>query len=100
MNIEELLPAYAAGELSGEERENVEAELRRSPGMRRELDRYEKLFVLLAAAAEEEEHAPAALAGRVRRQVAMEAYLRAAASTVESLLGAYGRAVIYYLGLA
>lgn len=99
MSVEELLPAYAVGELSGEELERVEAALENSPSLREELDKYEEMFVLLAAAAEEEAKAPKSLLGRVNRQVAMQAYLGAVANTLDGLLGAYGRAILYYLRL-
>lgn len=99
MSFEELLPAYAAGELSGEDEERVEAALERSVRLREELEKYEGLFILLSAAAEEEVKAPEGLRGRVQRQVAIQAYLGAAANAVDGLLGAYGRAIIYYLRL-
>lgn len=99
MSVEELLPAYVAGELSDAEEARVEAALADAPGLRDELARYERLFVLLVAAAAEEVEAPAGLQNRVARQVVMRSYLGAAASLVEGLLGAYGRAVIYYLRL-
>ncbi|ABG04669.1 putative transmembrane anti-sigma factor [Rubrobacter xylanophilus DSM 9941] len=98
--IEELLPAYAAGELSGEEARRVEAALEGSPRLREELARYERLFVLLAAAAEQEISAPEGLQGQVARRVAIAAYLGAAANLAGDILGAYGRALVYYLGLA
>ncbi|MGH3086268.1 MAG: anti-sigma factor family protein [Rubrobacteraceae bacterium] len=99
MSVEELLPAYAAGELEGEDAERVEAALEESPQLREELKEYENLFVLLAAAAEEEVKAPASFRKRVERRVAIQAYLAAAANTLDGLLGAYGRAIIYYLRL-
>ncbi len=99
MSVEELLPSYAAGELSGEELERVEAALEESPRLREELEKYEGMFALLAAAAEDEIKAPASLRGRVDRRVAIQAYLGAAANTLDGLLGAYGRAIIYYLRL-
>lgn len=98
-SVEELLPAYAAGELSDEDEARVEATLAGSPQLREELVRYERLFVLLAAAAAEEVEASARLRGRVARQVALRSYLGAASRLVEGLLGAYGRAIIYYLRL-
>jgi anti-sigma factor RsiW len=54
VSAEELLPAYVAGELSAEESERVEAALAESQRLRDELSRYERLFVLLSAAAAEE----------------------------------------------
>lgn len=96
-SAEELLPAYVAGELSDAEEARVEAALADTPRLRDEFARYERLFVLLAAA--EEVEAPTGLQNRVARQVVMRSYLSAVASLVEGLLGTYGRAVIYYLRL-
>ena len=100
MNIEELLPGYVNGELSDEESERVEAALAESPHLRVELSRYERLFVLLSAAASEEVRAPADLRPRVALQITLSAYLGAAAELAGSLLGAYGRALTFYLRLA
>lgn len=100
MNIEELLPGYAAGELSEEESERVEAALAESQRLRVELSRYERLFVLLSAAAAEEVRVPADLRTRVIVQLTMSAYLDAAVDLLGGILGAYGRALIYFLRLA
>ena len=99
MSVEELLPAYVTGELSDAEEARVEAALATAPRLQDELARYERLLVLISAAATEELEAPASLRNRIARQVAMRSYLGAAASLVEGILGAYGRAVIYYLRL-
>jgi anti-sigma factor RsiW len=99
-NVEELLSAYAFGELSDEEREKVEAALTESPRLREELSHYERLFVLLAAAAAEEVETSANLQARIARQVAIRAYIRAAEELLAGLLGAYGKVIIRYLGLA
>lgn len=95
--IEELLSAYAIGELEGEDRERVESALEESPRLRSELEQYEAMFVLLAAAAEEEVKAPKGFRGRVERRVAIAAYLGAATNVLDDLLGVYGRAILYYL---
>lgn len=100
MNVEELLPAYVAGELSEEENERVEAALVESPRLRTELTRYERLFVLLSAAATEEIRVPADLRTRITVQITLNAYLDAAADLLGDILGAYGRALIYFLRLA
>ena len=100
MNVEELLPAYVAGELSEEENEWVEAALVESPRLQTELSRYERLFVLLSAAATEEIRVPADLRRRITVQIALNAYLDAAADLLGDILGAYGRALIYFLRLA
>ncbi len=100
MNIEELLPAYAAGELSEEESERVEAALVESQRLREELSRYERLFVLLSAAAAEEVRVPADLRTRITLQLTLSAYLDAVAELLGGILGAYGRALVYFLKLA
>ncbi len=99
-NVEELLPAYVAGELDETEDGRVEAALVASPRMREELVRYERLFVLLSAAAAEEVRVPADLRARAMFWITLSAYLEGAARLAEGLLGAYGRAFVYYLGLA
>lgn len=99
-NVEELLLAYVAGELSEEENEWVEAALVESPRLQTELSRYERLFVLLSAAATEEIRVPADLRTRITVQITLNAYLDAAANLLGDVLGAYGRALIYFLRLA
>ena len=100
MSVEELLPAYAAGELSEEESERVEIALAESQRLRVELSRYERLFVLLSAAAAEDVRVPADLRTRVTLQLTLNAYLDAAADLLGSILGAYGRALVHFLRLA
>ena len=100
MSIEELLPAYVAGELSEEESERVEAALAESSRLQAELYRYERLFVLLSAAAAEEVRVPAELRTHIILQITLTAYLDAAAELLGGILGAYGRALVYFLKLA
>ena len=100
MSIEELLPAYVAGELSEEDSERVEAALAESSRLRAELSRYERLFVLLSAAAAEEVRVPAELRTHIILQITLTAYLDAAAELLGGILGAYGRALVYFLKLA
>ena len=99
MNIEELLPAYVAGELSAEESEQVEVALAESPRLRLDLSRYERLFVLLSAVAAEEVHVPADMRSRILLRIILSAYLNAVAELLGGLLGAYGRAIVYFLRL-
>ncbi len=100
MSVEELLAAYATGELEVEERERVESALETSPRLRESLEQYEAMFVLLAAAAAEVEvKAPKGFRSRVNRRVAVQAYLGAATNVLDDLLGTYGRAILYYLRL-
>ncbi len=100
MNIEELLPAYVAGELSEEESKRVEAALAESRQLQVELSRYERLFVLLSAAAAEEVRVPADLRMSIISQITLSAYLSAMVKLVDDLLGAYGRALVFFLRLA
>ncbi len=100
MNVEELLPAYVAGELSEEENERIESALVESPRLQTELSRYERLFVLLSAAAAEEVRVPVDLRTRITVQITLNAYLDAAANLLGDILGAYGRALVYFMRLA
>jgi len=98
--VHEMIPAYLAGELSEEEARKVERAIEGSERLRRELERYERLFVLLSAAASQEIDPPRDLEMRIRSQVAMRVYLKAAFELADGLLGTYGRALVYYLGLS
>lgn len=95
--VEELLlPAYVSDELLDGDKARVEAVLARSPRLRDEVCRYERLFVLLTAAEELEAHQQQA---HIARQVALKSYLGTATRPTEDPSGAYGRTVVYYLGL-
>jgi anti-sigma-K factor RskA len=100
VSIEELLPAYVAGELSEEESARVEAALAESSRLRTELSRYERLFVLLSAAAAEEVRVPSDMRTGITFQLTVSAYLGVAAELLGDVLGAYGRALVYFLGMA
>jgi anti-sigma factor RsiW len=100
VSIEELLPSYVAGELSEEECKRVEAALAESPRLQAELSRYERLFVLLSAAAAEEVRVPVDLRTSIIVQITMSAYLSAVTELLGGILGAYGRAFVYFLRLA
>jgi len=93
-----LLPAYVADELDAAARERVERALAQSPQLRDELVRYRRLFVLLAALADEEVTLGVSAERRMLRQLAIGWFLGGAARFVEGLVGAYGRALIHYLG--
>lgn len=99
MNIEELLPAFAAGELEDEEREAVLQALTASPRLWDEVSRYQQLHLLLAAAAEVDFLPPSDLSGRIARQVAVRFYLKSATKLISDLVGTYGRAIVFYAGL-
>ena len=93
-----LLPAYVADELDAEARERVERALESSPRLRDELARYRRLMVLLAALAEEEVAMSRGAERRMLAVLALNWYLGGAARLVEGLAGAYGRALLHYLG--
>lgn len=93
-----LLPAYVNDELDAEARGRVERALATSPDLRAELARYQRLFVLLAALADEEVALEARAGRQMMRHLAFNWYLGGAARFVEGLAGAYGRALLYYLG--
>lgn len=98
--MEELLPSYITGELLEADRERVRAALATSPRLREELARYERLFLLFAVAAAEELQAPADLSTRIMRQVTVHYYLNLLTNLAYDLAGAYGRALVFYLGLS
>ena len=93
-----LLPAYVADELDAAERERVERALAGSPRLREELGRYQRLFVLLAALADEDVALGTTAERRMLRQLAIGWYLGGVVRFVEGVAGAYGRALIHYLG--
>ncbi len=97
-DVLELLPAYVAGELTAEGQERVTRALAESPRLRDELARYRRLFVLLVALAEEEVAPEGGLGRRIMRQIAIQWYLGSTARFLEGIAGAYGRAILYYLG--
>ena len=99
MSVEELLPGYLLGELSDEEREQVRAALQDSPQLRDELARYQQLVLLFAAAAVQELEAPADMSTRIMRQITVQFYLGLVTNWVGDLVGVYGRALAFYLGL-
>jgi len=93
----ELLPAYVGGELDAVEQARVARALAASAPLRAELERYRRLFVLLAALATEEVAPDAGFDRRIMRQIAIQWYLGGAARFLEGIAGAYGRAILYYL---
>ena len=100
MNVEELLPAFVTGELDAADRERVRAALATSPALREEVARYERLLLLLTIAAAEELQAPGDLSTRIMRKVTLTFYLNRLTNLAYDLVGAYGRALVYYLGLS
>jgi anti-sigma-K factor RskA len=98
-DLRELLPGYVAGELLPDDQERVRAALARSPELRAELERYQQVFLLFAAAALDEMQIPAGLSTRIARQVTLQFYLKVLTNITTDLFGFYGRALAFYLGL-
>lgn len=99
MNVLDLLPGYLAGELAPDEQAQVEAALQQMPALQAELERYRQLRTLVELVALVEISAPPDLAGRIARQVALHYYLGLLNRYLSGVLSAYGRALVYYLGL-
>ncbi len=94
----EQIPAYVADELDAVARRQVEEALVSSAALRGELEQYQRLFVLLTALAEEDVSLSTAAERRLMRHLAFTWYLGSAARMVEGLFGAYGRAILHYVG--
>lgn len=99
MSMEELLPAFVAGELNEEDRERVLRALSESPQLWDEVRRYQQLYFLLAAAAAIELEAPSDMATQIARQMTRHYLLQFAARLAGDVFGTYGRAFVFYLGL-
>ncbi len=96
---EHLLSAYAFGELSDAERREVEAALAASPELHREVSRYRQLHLMLTRAAAEDVRVPDDLQARINQKVTVRSWLSGTLDLAPGVLGAYGRAIVHYLGL-
>jgi len=95
----ELIGAFAAGELEGEEARQAEQLIFDRPDYRRAAESYARMLVMLSTLGGESVEAPEAIIGYAVRRAYVSAFLRQA----ETFLGALGRsyldAFVYYLGL-
>jgi len=95
----ELIGAYAAGELEGEEAREAEQLIFDRPKYRRAAESYARMLVMLSTLGSESVEAPEAIIAYAVRRAYVSAFLRQA----ETFLGALGRsyldAFVYYLGL-
>jgi len=95
----ELIGAYAAGELEGEEAREAEQLIFDRPEYRRAAESYARMLVMLSTLGGESVEAPEAIIAYAVRRAYVSAFLRQA----ETFLGALGRsyldAFVYYLGL-
>jgi hypothetical protein len=95
----ELIGAYAAGELGGEEARQAEQLIFDKPEYRRLAESYARMLVMLSTLGSESVEVPEAIVSYAVRRAYVSAFLRQA----ETFLGALGRsyldAFVYYLGL-
>ena len=95
----ELIGAYAAGELEGEDARQAEQLIFDRPEYRRLAESYARMLVMLSALGNEPVEPPEAIVTYAVRRAYVSAFLRQA----ETFLGALGRsyldAFVYYLGL-
>jgi anti-sigma-K factor RskA len=95
----ELIGAYAAGELGGEDARRAEQLIFDRPEYRRLAESYARMLVMLSTLGSESVEVPEAIVIYAVRRAYVSAFLRQA----ETFLGALGRsyldAFVYYLGL-
>jgi anti-sigma-K factor RskA len=95
----ELIGAYAAGELQGEEALEAERLIFERPDYRRLAESYARMLVMLDTLGREPVEAPEAVISHAVRWAYVSAFMRQA----ETLLGGIGRsyldAFVYYFGL-
>jgi anti-sigma-K factor RskA len=97
--ILELIGAYAAGELEGEEAREAEQLIFERPDYRRLAESYSRMLVMLSTLGEEEVEAPEVVINYAVWRAFVTALLRHAEQVVRGLVGDYGGALTLYLGL-
>jgi anti-sigma-K factor RskA len=95
----ELIGAYAAGELVGEQARLAERLIIERPDYRRLVESYARMLVMLSTLADEPVEAPEAIVSYAVRRAYLSAFLRQAEQVVRGLVGDYGGALTLYLGL-
>ena len=95
----ELIGAYAAGELEGEEAREAEQLIFERPDYRRLAESYARMLVMLSTLGNEPVEAPEAIVGYAVRRAYISAFLRQAETFLGSLGRSYLDALVYYLGL-
>ena len=95
----EIIGAYAAGELEGEEAREAEQLIFDRPDYRRLAESYARMLVMLSTLGGEPVEAPEVIVSYAVRRAYVSAFLRQA----ETFIGALGRtyldAFVYYFGL-
>jgi anti-sigma-K factor RskA len=95
----EIIGAYAAGELEGEEVREVERLIFERPDYRRAAESYARMLVMLSVLGNETIEAPEAVVSYAVRRAYVSAFLRQAEQVVHGLVGDYIGALAFYLGL-
>jgi anti-sigma-K factor RskA len=95
----ELIGAYAAGELEGEEVREAERLIFERPDYRRLAESYGRMLVMLSTLGSEPVEAPEAVVSYAVRRAYLSAFLRQAETFIASLGRSYLDAFVYYLGL-
>jgi anti-sigma factor RsiW len=95
----ELIGAYAAGELEGEEAREAEQFIFERPECRRLAESYARMLVMLSTLGDEPVEAPEAIVSYAVRRAYLSAFLRQAEKVILGLIGDYVGALTLYLGL-
>jgi len=93
----ELIGAYAAGELEGEEAREAEQLIFDRPDYRRLAESYARMLVMLSTLGGESVEAPEAIVAYAVRRAYVSAFLRQAEQVVRELIGNYIGALVIYL---
>jgi anti-sigma-K factor RskA len=95
----EIVGAYAAGELEGEEAREAEQLMYDRPDYRRLAESYARMLVMLSTLSIEPVEAPEAIVSCAVRRAYVSAFLRQAEHVMRALVGDYVGALTLYLGL-
>jgi anti-sigma-K factor RskA len=98
-DVLELIGAYAAGELEGEEAREAEQLIFDRPDYRRLAESYARMLVMLSTLAGESVEAPEVIVGYAVRRAYLSAFLRQAETFIGDLGRSYLDAFVYYFGL-
>lgn len=97
--ILELIGAYTADELEGEEAREAERLILEEPDYRNLAESYTQMLAMLSALGDEPVEAPEAVVGYAIRRAYVSAFLRRTDRTLRGLTGDYLGALVHYLGL-
>jgi hypothetical protein len=95
----ELIGAYAAGELEGDETREAEQLIFDRADCRRLAESYARMLVMLSTLGDEPVGVPEAIVSYAVRRAYVSAFLRQAEQVIRGLVGDYVGALTFYLGL-